>query len=60
MFALFHLLRLFCVRFPTDLQRAQMPIDVDNSAVVGGYYRGRAGDPETQALLVQLSELQAE
>lgn len=60
MFALYHLLRLFCVRFPTDLARAQVLIDVDNTAVFGSFNRGRARDPETHALLVKLFELQVE
>ena len=60
MFALYHLLRLFCARFPASLQRAHVLIDVDNTAVCGSFNRGRARDPETHALLVRLFELQVE
>ena len=37
-----------------------MFVDVDNQSVVGAFKRGRAKDPGTHALLVQLFDLQVE
>ena len=60
MYALYHVLRQFCTRYPDGLRRAQVFVHVDNQSVVGGFTRGRATDPATHALLVQLFELQVE
>ncbi len=60
MFALYHLLRLLCARYPTDFQRAQVFVDKDNTAVLGSLNHGRAKDPETPALPVRLFELQVQ
>ena len=58
MFALYHSLRLGCARFPSEFHRAQVLMDVDNTAVLGSFNRGRARDPETHGLLVRLFDLQ--
>ena len=60
MYALYFVLRQFCTRFPDALRRAQVFVDVDNQSVVGAFKRGRAKDPGTHALLVQLFDLQVE
>ena len=60
MYALYHVLRQFCTRYPEALRRAQVLIDVDNQSVVGAFKRGRAKDPVTHALLVQLFDIQVE
>ena len=60
MYALYYVLRRFCTRFPDVFRRAQVFVDVDNQSVVGALKRGRAKDPGTHALLVQLFDLQVE
>ena len=60
MYALYHVLQQCCTRFPDALRRAQVFVDVDNQSVVEEFKRGRAKDPGTQALLVQLFDLQVE
>ena len=60
MYALYHVLWQFCTRLPDALRRAQVFVDVDNQSVVGAFKRGRANDPGTHALLVQLFDLQVE
>eukprot|EP00903_Cladosiphon_okamuranus_P006823 g6648.t1 len=55
---------MFAVRAAMDKggssTRAQVLIDADNTAVFGGFKRGRAKDPETHALMVRLFELQVQ
>ena len=60
MHALYHVLRQFCTLFPDALRRARAFIDVDNQSIVGAFKRGKAKDPGTHALLVQLFDLQVE
>ena len=60
MYGLYHLLRQFCTRHPDELGRAQVLIDVDNQSVVGVFNRGRTRNRKTDALLVQLFELQVD
>ena len=57
-YALYHVLRQFCARHPDALRRAQVLMDIDNQSVVGAFKRGRAKDPATHALLIQLFDLQ--
>lgn len=60
MHALYHVLRQFRTRYPDALRRAQVFVDVDDQSVLGAFKRGRAKDPGTHALLVQLFDLQVE
>ena len=60
MFALYHVLLQFCTRYPDALRRAQLLVDVDNQSVVGAFRKGRAKDPVSHALLVQLFKIQVE
>lgn len=57
MYALYHVLRQFCTRHPKALRWAQVLIDVDNQSGVGAFKRGRAKDPVTHALFIQLFDL---
>ena len=58
MYALHHLLLQFCQAHPEVLRRAQVLIDVDNTAVVGAFTRGRAKDRAAHDLLIQMFRLQ--
>lgn len=60
MFALYHVLLQFCTRHPDALRRAQLLVDVDNESVVGAFRKGRAKDPVSHSLLVQLFSLQVD
>lgn len=60
MYALHHLLLQFCEAHPDVLRRAQVPIDVDNQAVVGAFNRGRAKDRAAHDLLIQMFNLQVD
>ena len=52
MYALCHLLRQFCTRYPDVLRWALVLIDVDNQFVVGAFNRRRAKKRENHTLLV--------
>eukprot|EP00752_Nemacystus_decipiens_P016750 g14988.t1 len=60
MYALHHLLLQFCEAHPEVLRRAQVLIDVDNTAVVGAFTRGRAKVRAAHDLLVQMFRLQVD
>eukprot|EP00752_Nemacystus_decipiens_P016879 g15111.t1 len=60
MYALHNLLLQFCEAHPEVLRRAQVLIDVDNTAVVGAFTRGRAKDRAAHDLLVQMFRLQVD
>ena len=60
MYPPYHVLRQFCTRQPEALRRAQVLIDVYNQSVVDAFKRGQAKDPETNALLFQIFELQVD
>ena len=60
MYALYHLLLQFCESHPETLRRAQVRIDVDNQAVVGSFNRGRAKNPGSHKLLIDLFDLQVD
>ena len=53
-YGLYRLLRQFRTRHPDVLRGVQMLIDVDNQSVVDAFYRERARNRETHALLVQV------
>lgn len=57
-YALYHLLLLFCERFPDALRRAQVFIDVDSQSVVGSFGRGRAKNRDMHNLLIDMFDLQ--
>ena len=60
MFALLEVLEQCCRVHPGELRRAQVLMDVDNSATVAVFNKGRSSNPTTQKMLLRLFELQAE
>lgn len=59
-YALYHLSRQFCTRHIDTVFRAQVLIEVNSSAVVAYFGRGRAEDRDAHTLLVLLFEFQAD
>ena len=60
MYALLETLEQCCKVHPQALRRAQVLMDVDNSATVAAYNKGRSRNSVTHNMLVRLFELQTE
>ena len=60
MFAPLEVLEQCCRVHPGELRRAQVLMDVDNSATVAVFNKGRSSNPTTQKMLLRLFELPAE
>ena len=60
MYPPYHVLRQFCTRQLEALRRAQVLIDVYNQSVVDALKIGQSKDPETNALLLQIFDLQVD
>lgn len=60
MLVLLDVLKECCVRHPGELCRAQALMDVDNSATVDAFRRGRSSNSVMHKMLVQLFTLQVE
>ena len=60
MFALLEVLEQCCRVHPEELRRAQVLMDVDNSATVATFNKGCSRNPVTHKMLVRLFELREE
>ena len=60
MFALLEVLEQCCRVHPGELRRAQVLMDVDNSATVDAFKKGRSSNSITHKMLKRFFELQAE
>lgn len=47
-----------CRRYPGELRRAQLVMDIDNLSMVDAFKKGRSRNPDSHAMLVKLFELQ--
>ena len=59
-FALYHLLKEYCVAYPDTLWGTQVRVDVDNQSVVHAFNKGRSRNAHVHEVLVKLFTLQVQ